>query len=337
MLLVLVMGLAAAAYGVYREFQRWSETPPAGPGRSIRVELPRGASARRIALLLEKAGLVDSARRFELLIRLEEAGARLKAGEYEVVAPVAPRELLDLLVRGKVALQAVTIPEGLTMVQIAKRLEREGLVSREGFLAACRSPELLRSFGIAASTAEGYLFPETYHFEMRVTAAAVVRAMLAMFRRQVGEDYAVRAEAVGLNEHEAVTLASLVEKETALREEMPLVSAVYHNRLRRGMLLQADPTVIYALPDFDGRLLTRDLSYDSPYNTYLYPGLPPGPIANPGLAALEAAVAPADVRYLYFVARGDGSHVFSRTLAEHNRAVAAYRRTMRARRRARNP
>jgi UPF0755 protein len=224
---------------------------------------------------------------------------------------------------------AVTFPEGLTIREMGAIFERSGLGTASHFRAAAADGSLAASFDPAAPTLEGYLFPSTYSLSRRAGAPGAVRAMVAQFERVFGADLRAEAAARQLSVREAVTLASLIEKETAQDAERPIVSAVYHNRLRSGMPLQCDPTVIYALMDagtWNGNLTRANMQIDSPYNTYRYAGLPPGPIASPGRASLEAAVRPADVGYLYFVSRNDGTHVFASTLSEHNRNVAEWQR-----------
>ncbi|MFP5380269.1 MAG: endolytic transglycosylase MltG, partial [Vicinamibacteria bacterium] len=228
------------------------------------------------------------------------------------------------IARGDVYTRPITFREGLTMADMARHYEASGFGTAEDFLAAARDPSLVADLDPAARDLEGYLFPNTYTLPRSATAPDLVRRMVALFRDAFDEDLRAAATAQGFTVREVVTLASLIEKETGLDAERRLVAAVYRNRLRIGMGMQADPTVIYALMlagTWDGNLTRADLQFDSPYNTYRYRGLPPGPIANPGAASLGAALDPEDVDYLYFVSRNDGSHVFSRTLAEHNRAV----------------
>jgi UPF0755 protein len=237
--------------------------------------------------------------------------------------------VIQTLVRGQVLLYPMTLPEGLTRRETARHLNSAYGVDGEAFLAASSDPGPARDWDTEAADLEGYLLPETYHFPKDVTPAEVAEAMVSQFRSVFSEGWKRRAAELGLSVREVVILASLVEKETSRGEERALVSAVFHNRLRIGMKLDCDPTIVYALKQTDsytGRLRYKDLKLDSPYNTYLYPGLPPGPIANPGRASLEAALYPEDVDYLYFVSRNDGSHQFSRTYREHLNAVNKYQR-----------
>jgi UPF0755 protein len=248
----------------------------------------------------------------------------LQAGEYRFAAPASPIDVARRLARGDVYTRGVTFPEGLTIRDMAPVFARSGLGTPDDFLRAASDGALAGSFDPDARTLEGYLFPSTYAMPRRAGAAGTVRAMLAEFDHVFDARLRQAAAARGMSIREAVTLASLIEKETAQADERPLVSAVYTNRLAARMLLQCDPTVIYALMQagrWSGNIRKQDLQVDSPYNTYRYAGLPPGPIASPGRASLEAAVHPARVDYLYFVSRNDGTHAFASTLEEHNRNV----------------
>jgi UPF0755 protein len=216
------------------------------------------------------------------------------------------------------------IPEGFTVRQVARRLSDWGLVDYETFIARARDPRLLQALGIQGGSVEGYLYPETYIFTRSMGEEEIIRYMVRQFRKRQRPEWEKEAEKKGLALEEVITLASIIEKEGGLPEEKPLVSAVFHNRLKRGMKLQSDPTVIYGLEDFDGNLKKSHLRKNMPYNTYVHKGLPPGPICNPGLDSIEAALYPATVPYLYFVARNDGSHYFSTTLSHHREAVLKY-------------
>jgi UPF0755 protein len=237
---------------------------------------------------------------------------------------MTPTEVIDKIARGDVYNRRITFPEGLTIREMSRIYEQQGFGKAAAFVAAARETSAIRDIDPAATDLEGYLFPETYALPRDATAARLVQLMVGRFRQLFTAEMQQAAQALELTPRQAVTLASLVEKETAVPSERPMVAAVYLNRLKIGMGMQADPTVIYALQRagrYDGNLRRDDLQFDSPYNTYRYSGLPPGPIASPGLAALQASVAPAKVDYLYFVSRNDGSHVFARTLAEHNENV----------------
>lgn len=291
------------------------------------VEIPSGAGTAAIGRRLVDAGIVRDTTTYRLALWLSGDARRLKAGEYRFDQPMTAREVLAKIAGGDVYEIQVTFREGLTLAEMAAVFEEKGLGTAANFLAAARTPSAVAALDPAARDLEGYLFPDTYALPRRTDAARLVTAMVERFRRAATADLQARAAAQGLTLRQLVTLASIVEKETARADERPLVAAVYRNRLRIGMGLQCDPTVIYALQRagrFDGNLRRDDLLFDSPYNTYRYAGLPPGPIAAPGQASLEAAAAPADVNYLYFVSRNDGSHEFAATLEEHNRNVRRY-------------
>jgi len=336
-LLVLAVGVVAAGGGAWWMFARLSQPYGAFPADGVFVEIPDGSTLGGIARQLAAAGVVSDETTFRLAARVEGSTRRLQAGEYRFTEPAAPREVVRRLVAGDVYTRLVTFPEGLTIAQLADVFEQAGLGPGADFVAAAGNVALIERLDPDAEDLEGYLFPDTYPFARRVTAAEVVRAMVAGFERAFDADLRAAADSRGMTVREVVTLASLVEKETAAADERTLVSAVYHNRLRIRMPLQCDPTVIYALMRdgrWNGNIRRQDLQIDSPYNTYRHAGLPPGPIAAPGRAAIVAALNPADVKYLYFVSRNDGTHVFASTLAEHNRNVARWQiRYFRERRR----
>ena len=288
------------------------------------VEIPPGSSTATMARALADAGVVRDPQLFRITVWMRGAGRRLQAGEYRFDRPVTPAEVVDRIVRGDVFLRPVTFREGLTIRQMAEIFEDQGFGDKRAFIAAASKAEPIRDIDPGANDLEGYLFPDTYTLPRRTTAEQLVARMTARFEKALTPDIRQQAAARGLTVRQLVTLASLVEKETAKSDERPLVAAVYANRLKIDMGLQCDPTVIYALERagrYTGNLTRADLQFDSPYNTYRYAGLPPGPIAAPGLASLQAAAQPADVPYLYFVSRNDGSHAFAATLDEHNRNV----------------
>jgi UPF0755 protein len=251
----------------------------------------------------------------------------LKAGVYEFDKPLAPIDVIDKLVRGDVILKSITIREGLDRFAIGKIFAAEHLGTEPEWNRVTGESDLIRDIAPDADSLEGYLFPDTYKFDPGTSAATIAKAMVANFRKHWAGEMAFIT--TGLTPHQTVTLASIVETEAQRAEERPIVASVYMNRIHRRMLLGADPTIIYALKlagRWDGNIRKADLQMSSPYNSYRVPGLPPGPIANPGLASLRAAAAPASTPYLYFVAKNDGSHVFSTTVAEHNRNVEKYQR-----------
>ena len=297
---------------------------PAGTGASgASVRIPAGSDLRQIARTLADAGVITSPQAFVLAARIAGVDRRLHPGDYRLDPGMRLPALLRALQDGRGRIAAVTIPEGWRIEQIADRLAVAGVCTRDDFLPATRDRSLLSELAIPGPSAEGFLFPETYALQLPTNPADVIRAMHRQFMKVWGELTAGVAPP-SLSPLAAVTLASIVERETASPEERPLVAAVFLNRLRLGMPLQADPTVIYGMDAFDGNIRRRDLAAENPYNTYVIRGLPPGPIASPGRASLAAVLAPAPVDFLYFVARNDGTHQFSRSLAEHNRAVQRY-------------
>jgi UPF0755 protein len=326
-LLVLFL-LILIATGAGAWFYAGVDRPYRGYGAAEQfVEIPPGSGSAAIARRLADAGVVENVNRFRLALWLSGSARRLQAGEYRFDRPMSPREVVDKIARGDVYGHPITFREGLTIRQMAALYESKGIGEARAFIAAARRAELVRELDPAAKDLEGYLFPDTYAVPRRSTADQLIARMVDGFTRALTPDIVERAAARGLTVRQLVTLASIVEKETGAASERPLVSAVYSNRLKIGMGLQCDPTVIYALERagrFDGNLTREDLQFDSPYNTYRYAGLPPGPIASPGRASLEAAAAPAPAPYLYFVSRNDGSHAFAETLDEHNRNVHEY-------------
>lgn len=302
--------------------------PSAGPGTSVFFEVEKGRSVRAVAAGLRDRGIIKSPLALTLAYDLFYSPERLKVGEYELTFPASAKDFLFKMFRGRVYLPPLTVPEGLTGNEIAVLLEAQGIEDSSAFRTAFHETARVAQWDDRARDLEGYLFPDTYLLPRKATVGDIVEAMTGQFQKVFNGGWQRRAAELGLSVREAVILASLIEKETAVPEERPLVSAVFHNRLRIGMKLDCDPTVIYGLKledKYSGRLLSRDLKSPSPYNTYIHAGLPPGPICNPGRSSLEAALYPAPGDYLYFVARGDGSHTFSRTFAEHARAVEKYR------------
>jgi UPF0755 protein len=292
--------------------------------QEVFVDIPQGSSTGTIGDRLVAAGVVRDARTFQAALWISGRSRSLRAGEYRFDAPMHALDVIDKIARGDVYRRRLTFREGLTITEMAQVFEERGFGSAGEFRQAAENAALIHDLDPAARDLEGYLFPETYALPRGTTATAVVAQMVDAFKNALTPEIRSNASAAGLSIRQLVTLASLVEKETGTAAERPLVAAVYANRLKIGMGMQADPTVIYALQKagrYDGNLRRDDLQFDSPYNTYRYAGLPPGPIAAPGKASLEAAAKPADVNYLYFVSKNDGSHVFAATLDEHNKNV----------------
>jgi UPF0755 protein len=294
------------------------------------LEIPRGSSVRAIADILADSDVISNRYVFILAAKLSDKGDRLQSGLYLFPNHLSMIDVLAILAEGShQAYRNVTIREGLTIRQIATQLERGAGFPADSVLALTSDRAFIEELGLSLRSLEGYLFPETYRVRHDETLRAFVTRMVrendAVFDASASE----RMRVLRRNRHEIITMASLVEGETRLPDERSRVAGVYYNRLRRGMLLQADPTVQYVIPDGPRRLYYRDLSINSPYNTYMYAGLPPGPVNNPGKAAILAALSPERHDFLYFVADGQGGHTFSRTLDEHNRAVASYRKSQR--------
>ena len=331
-----VLLLLAAGIGISSAEWLYGSEEPRQPERVFEVR--SGESLHALSRRLSEAGILDDhvllgPRLLVWYARLRGVDREVKSGEYDLSPSMAPAEILEKLVEGTVKTHAVTLREGLRLDEIGAALEAAGLAEADAFLQTARDPELARTLDIEAETLEGYLYPETYRFPRGAEPRAMVETMVRQFRAAWSDADHERLAASDFTLHEVVTLASIVEKETGRGEERPLIAAVFRNRLRRGMRLQTDPTVIYGrilvYGEFDGNLRRRDLQEDTPYNTYTRGGLPPGPIASAGIESIRAVLDPAEVPYLYFVSRNDGTHVFSRTLAEHNVAVNRYQRSRR--------
>ena len=291
------------------------------------VDIPQGSGTNEIGRRLVEGGVVRDLLIFRAAMWWGARDRSLKAGEYRFAEPMSASQVVDKLARGEVHARRITFPEGLTIIDMSKIYEQRGFGPASEFVTAAGNAELIEAVDPLAPDLEGYLYPETYAIPRGTPAAKLVALMVDRFRAAYSDDLRAKAEAQGLTAREVVTIASLVEKETAQDHERALVAAVYRNRMKLGMGMQADPTVIYALQKagrYDGNIRRTDLQFDSPYNTYKYAGLPPGPIASPRKASLEAALTPADVPYIYFVSRNDGTHVFASTLAEHNKNVREF-------------
>ncbi len=337
-LLLMAVLLGAAAYWAYSQWQQALIPVSAGTVDSVLVEISAGASSGQVADLLEDRGLIRSSLAFRLLSRLGEMDAEIRAGWYRLSPDMAPEEILDVLVRGEVATVRFTVVEGLTVDMTVASLVNQGMGDEEifsslvadaslvgewlpeGYAARVMCPE----FDLPASPLEGYLFPDTYDIRYKATEEQIIERMIDGFRSIWSEDRLRRAEELGLSVHEIVTLASIVERETVLCEEREVVASVFMNRLGLGMKLDACSTVLYVHGRRDGVVLTEDTEVESTYNTYRSPSLPPGPIATPSRASIDAVLHPAETDYLYFVSRGDGSHAFARTYPEHLANIRRY-------------
>jgi len=327
-----IAALAAAAIAITGTALGWNWyrgalRPVAGPGETTIVHIPSGSGAAQIAEDLQSAGLIRDARAFRIMLGFTGLGDRLQAGHYELAPTMSAREVAEKIASGKVATRRVTIPEGLTLLQIADRVAEAGLSEREAFVAAA-VPETVAGEALMLlpdDGLEGYLFPETYEFTYDEGPGAIVARMVRELEERFVRPNRDAIKARGLSLHEIITLASLVEREARVDGERALIAGVLQHRLDIGMKLQCDATVQYALGEHRPRLLYEDLRIDSPYNTYRHEGLPPGPIAAPGLASLMAALGPAETDALFYVARPDGTHAFSRTYEEHLQAIQQIR------------
>lgn len=303
---------------------------PESESREIVVSIPQGQTVAQTAELLERSGVIRSADAFMWAVKIRSRIKRpvsVKAGEQALDPSLSVWETISLLEKGNFKYYPFTVPEGRTIYDVAQAVQQAGLGTAAEFLALCRDQAFIRTLGVQGPTLEGYLFPETYSFPKGTPLKSIIKAMTDQFWK-VWAKYEAKAAAYNWTVAQVVTLASIVEKETGAAEERPLIAAVFHNRLAKKMRLQTDPTVIYGLlPNFNGNLTRADLEARTPYNTYVIDGLPPGPIANPGEAAIKAVLEPAPrADYLYFVSKNDGTHHFSKTLAEHNRMVNRYQR-----------
>ena len=305
----------------------------AGASETVSVVIPKGAGPKQIAGILEEKGVIGDATLFYRWVRfVAKKQSALKAGEYELSPSMTPEQIVALLEVGRPPEQRFTIPEGLRKEEVAGIIAAAGFSTKEKLLEAMNDPKTVAAFGVPAIGAdgqsgvsggvEGYLFPDTYQFPKGASADKIVMRMRARLDEVVDAKMKARMEELGWNLHKVLTLAAIVEKETGAKHERPLISAVFHNRMKRGMKMQTDPTVIYGIPNYDGNIRRDDLLRVHPYNTYVIKGLPPGPIAQPGLEAIKAALWPAETNDVFFVAKGDsGEHQFCPTLDCHNAAV----------------
>lgn len=318
-LIIFLAGCLAAWFG----FRFYQAAQYRNPATGVVITIPQGASLKKISYLLVKERVISRRWAFELAVRWQGAENRLKAGEYEFEEGLKLSEVIEKLREGKIKQYQFTVPEGYSIWQACALLVKKNLITPDVCHQQVRRVDLLKdSFGV--ETLEGFLFPETYSYDSQTATDEFVPLMVKMFYEKVGEARIERAKEMGLNLFKLLTLASVVEKETGRAEERPLIARVFSNRMTKGMLLQSDPTVIYGIENFDGNLTRAHLEKDTPYNTYTRAGLPAGPICSPGLSAIDAVLDPVPSEFLYFVAKGDGSHYFSATLDEHNAAVRKY-------------
>jgi len=288
------------------------------------VIIKPGQGFKSFSKSLQKNGIIKDLYKFNLFARIKGYDKKVKAGEYILSPSITPHKILQILAAGKVYLHKITIPEGYNIRQIASITAKAGLCTETEFLCSVINSSFVHEEGIDAETFEGYLFPDTYYFSKDVSPEKIISAMIKRFRSVFTPTYKEQAKKLGFSIHQAVTLASIIEKETGDPEERSVISSVFHNRLKKKMRLESDPTVIYGIKKFDGNIKKRHLKTSTPYNTYKIPGLPPGPIANPGKKAIEAALFPADTNFFYFVSKKDNTHMFSTNLRDHKKAVIKY-------------
>jgi UPF0755 protein len=316
--LFLILLLAVGVAYLYLRLQ-WG---PHGLGGIIYIS--KGSSVGQIAQELDKAGFIPNTWSFKLLARLEHAERDLKPGEYGFPSGVTASQILEKLRKGERLVRRLTIPEGYSYRQIAQAIAATGMATEAQVMIAFNDPYYLGQLGFPAVSLEGYLFPSTYEYDSRTTLQELLSEMIQEFRGHFDGELKARAEAAGWTIPQVVTLASIIEKETARPEERPLIASVFHNRLQRGMPLQSDPTIIYGLTNYDGNIRQEDIRNPHPYNTYVHIGLPPGPIASPGMESMRAVLSPATADFLFFVAKKDGTHHFSKDLVSHQQAVQQY-------------
>ena len=306
------------------DLRQYAHQPAGLDTENMVVNIRSGQPFKITTDILFKAGIIKNPFKFNLVARLKGYDKQLKAGEYALAASMSPIKILEKLVKGKVKLYKLTVPEGLNINQIAELVAQEGFAEQAVFIESATDAAFAHEHGISAETFEGYLYPETYYFPKSVSTKTIVSSMAKRFRLVFKPEWEERGKQLGFSIHQVVTLASIIEKETGAPFERPIISSVFHNRLKKKMRLESDPTVIYGLKNFDGNLNRKHLETLTPYNTYKIRALPPGPISNPGSESLEAALYPADTAYIYFVSKKDNTHQFSTNFNDHNQAVRKY-------------
>jgi UPF0755 protein len=324
--IILILSIPALiAVGTYLFF-RQAFLAPLDPNSTheVTIEIAPGKAFSEASNSLAEQRVIRYAWSLDILAKTTKADTKIKAGEYLVTAAMSPRTILDKLMSGDVIKRIVTVVPGMSIKDLPALVEAQGLMKAEQFAAALKDPGLLIRAGIASQSFEGYLWPDTYQFSRPIVPWDIIFRMLEEGEKKWIPEFTARSEELRLSRHEILTLASIIEKEAGNLEELPVISSVFHNRLKQGMKLQADPTVIYGLENFDGNLKDEDMKNPHAYNTYVNLGLPPGPICVPGEASIRAALYPSEMPYLYFVSDGAGKHVFSTTFAEHQEAVKRY-------------
>jgi len=308
----------------YIDLVSYAEKPFGDFNTKNTIIISAGQSLSGISERLHQAGIINHPVKFNLFARIKGYDKKIKAGEYVLAPVISPGKILKIFVSGKVLLHRITIPEGCNLRQIASIFAKAGFGAENKFIKLANDPYFVHKTGVKAQTLEGYLFPDTYSFPKDATPEKILSTMVKRFWFVFNDTWKKQAKKIEFSIHQAVTLASIIEKETGASFERPIISSVFHNRLKKKMRLESDPTVIYAIKDFKGNIKRKHLVTETPYNTYKIKGLPPGPIANPGRKAIEAALFPADTQYLYFVSKRDNTHKFSTNLESHSKAVRKY-------------
>ncbi|MBU8850283.1 MAG: endolytic transglycosylase MltG [Desulfobacterales bacterium] len=321
---VLSAFLISSGLFFYLELTSFIKNPANPAAIEKKFTVKPGQSLAVVAKNLEKESIISNKTYFKLFTRYKKAGEKLQAGEYILSASKSPEQILEIILQGKVKLYRITLPEGLNIKQVAALVEKASSCDITRFVDLCHNKSFITSLGIKSTTLEGWLFPDTYFFPKHTSCEDIITAMVAHFNKNFTDTWKARAKTLGFSVHDIVTLASIIEKETGDASERPIISSVFHNRLKKKMRLESDPTVIYGIKNFDGNIKRKHLKMVTPYNTYQIKGLPAGPIANPGALSLQAALYPAQTEYLFFVSKKDTTHKFSRTLQEHNQAVRKY-------------
>ncbi len=321
---ILLLCVLIASFVFFQKISKFSNSPGDPTGFAKKINIKSGQNLSEISDNLQKKGIIKSSFFFKILVRYKESAKDLKAGEYMLSASKTPLQILSIITKGSVNLYKLTLPEGLNIKEIAQRVENAGFGTKENFILLAYSEAYAETLGIKQATLEGYLYPETYFFPKNTSQKQIIQAMVKTFNEAYTPEFRKLTKDIGFSVHQIVTLASIIEKETGDAKERPLISSVFHNRLKKGMRLQSDPTVIYGIKDFNGNITRKDLRTWTPYNTYRIKALPPGPIASPGGLSIKAALYPAYTDFIFFVSKKDTTHKFSKTIKEHNKAVRKY-------------
>ncbi len=321
LLIILILIISVCAY----ELKMFSSTPASyHKAKEITFVVNSGSSFSNIAKKLREKGLISNILKFKLYSRLKKLDNKIHAGEYILSQSMTPEKILLKFTTGEVNLIKVVVPEGYTIRQTGEKLHKLGICKIKDFIKASRDKNLLSKFDIPADNFEGYLFPETYFFQKNTKPEKIIQKMVMKFFAEYNDSLREKAKKTGMTDFQVIILASIIEKETGKAEERKIISSVFHNRLKKNMKLETDPTVIYGIKDFNGNITRKDLERKTPYNTYIIKGLPKGPISNPGLDSIKAALYPAKTKYLFFVSKNNGSHYFSKKYSEHLKAVRKY-------------